>query len=185
MLRHSALKGLCGAVDTAAADTWATELGSRSRQSPRSLATLQPVPAGTSGGVTLAGLAASAAGAAIASAPLLLPRAQPADAARRQVAAAALGGLAGSLTDSLIGATVQEARLCDVCGETTERLAHHGAATRRIRGLPGLNNDVVNGLATAAGAATAIAFHAILRERGRSGRRVSSGSNGRLARLRV
>ncbi|MGH2616869.1 MAG: DUF92 domain-containing protein, partial [Thermomicrobiales bacterium] len=55
--------GFAGAVAAAAADTWATEIGSRSRRQTRSIVTLQPVPPGVSGGVTWAGIAASAAGA--------------------------------------------------------------------------------------------------------------------------
>src|SRR5450759_3964431 len=47
------------AVATAAADTWASEIGRRSDILPRDLITGRRVPAGTSGGITLAGVTAS------------------------------------------------------------------------------------------------------------------------------
>jgi uncharacterized membrane protein len=52
----------------AAADTWATSIGARSRMLPRLLWSGHPVPTGTSGGVTLAGSVGAAAGAALVAA---------------------------------------------------------------------------------------------------------------------
>jgi uncharacterized protein (TIGR00297 family) len=52
-----------GALAASAADTWATEIGILARAAPRSILTGQPVPAGTSGGVTLQGFLAAVAGA--------------------------------------------------------------------------------------------------------------------------
>src|SRR5947209_15909447 len=63
MLRAILQAGYVGALATATADTWATELGVLSSQQPRLLTTGKPVPAGTSGGVTALGMGASAAGA--------------------------------------------------------------------------------------------------------------------------
>ena len=63
--RSLLITGFGGAVATATADTWATEIGSRSRTRPRSIVTMRPTAAGASGGVTIAGLAASAVGAAL------------------------------------------------------------------------------------------------------------------------
>ena len=62
--RSLLIAGFGGAVATATADTWATEIGSRSRARPRSIRTLRSTAPGASGGVTVAGLAASAVGSA-------------------------------------------------------------------------------------------------------------------------
>jgi uncharacterized protein (TIGR00297 family) len=53
----------CGALATVCGDTWGTEIGVLSPTKPRSVIGWQPVPAGTSGGVTFWGTIASIAGA--------------------------------------------------------------------------------------------------------------------------
>lgn len=138
------------ALLAATADTWATEIGGHSKRTPRLITNGTSVPPGTSGGVTLAGLAASAAGgllvgvAAILLGLVTVPMG----------VVAALAGFTGSLVDSLLGATIQEVRLCPRCSTSTEQRVHAacGSATFRIRGLPYLDNDVVNLLATACAA---------------------------------
>ncbi|HVA34415.1 MAG TPA: DUF92 domain-containing protein, partial [Candidatus Baltobacteraceae bacterium] len=52
-----------GAFAAAAADTWGTEIGTLSRAAPRSILSLRPMATGLSGGVTLAGSAATVGGA--------------------------------------------------------------------------------------------------------------------------
>jgi uncharacterized protein (TIGR00297 family) len=156
-IRTLFIAGFGGAVAAATADTWATEIGSRSRTRPRSILTLQPTVPGVSGGVTVAGLIASAVGAALvarlASAPFTpTPR-------RVSVRAIpiALGGFTGAFVDSVLGATVQEVRFCDACAvETEERVHRCGSQTRVARGAPWCDNDTVNAIATAAGAVAAI-----------------------------
>jgi uncharacterized protein (TIGR00297 family) len=138
-----------GALAASTADTWATEIGALSRSMPRSILSMKIVARGTSGGVTVTGIMASAAGAGfIALTALMLG--WPSNAAL----AALAGGFAGSTLDSLLGAAVQEKRWCEQCGRGTERAVHTcGAKTIRAGGIGGLNNDLVNFLSSMGGAA--------------------------------
>jgi len=119
------LPPFAGALAAAAADTWSTEIGARSAGLPRLLTSWRQVPAGTDGGVTLLGSTGGALGALTIALAAL-----PLGLVRRTaLLPVALGGVVGTGFDSLLGATLQ----------------------RRSW----LNNDAVNLLATAAGAAVA------------------------------
>lgn len=139
-----------GSLAAAAADTWATEIGTFAGGIPRAALTFRPVPPGTSGAVSAAGLAAMLAGAfaiALAARLLGLPL---------LVGAVTAAGCIGALTDTLLGGSVQERRWCDDCARATERRRHDcGAVTRQVGGLAAMDNDAVNLLATVAGAASA------------------------------
>ncbi|HYU51351.1 MAG TPA: DUF92 domain-containing protein, partial [Gemmatimonadaceae bacterium] len=106
---------------------------------------------GTSGGITPLGTAAGLAGALFIGAGVALANWQV------PFTATALGGLAGALADSLLGATLQARRWCDLCAESTERLVHScGNPTRHARGLRGFDNDLVNTVCSAVGAVVAL-----------------------------
>jgi uncharacterized protein (TIGR00297 family) len=158
-LPHPALwVAFAGALAAVTADTWSTELGVLSSAQPRLITTGRPVEAGTSGGLTWRGTGAALAGAALiglggALFSLMVGEAQPASLA----VAAALGGLLGSLFDSLLGATVQAIYYCPHCDKETERYPLHtcGTATRQVRGWRWLDNDWVNFLSSVVGAAVA------------------------------
>ena len=148
-----------GAMAAVNADTWATELGVLSPRPPRLITTGQRVEVGASGGITWLGTAASLGGALFI-APLgglgLLLLRQGWASAGALLLAATVGGLAGSLADSLLGATVQAIYWCDACGKETERQVHRcGAETRLLRGWRWLGNDLVNFIASVVGALTA------------------------------
>jgi uncharacterized protein (TIGR00297 family) len=145
-----------GAMATVNADTWATEVGVLSPRPPRLITTGRRVEVGTSGGVTWLGTAASLAGALFVGLwgglGILVLRQEWA-AAGTLLLAATVGGLAGSLFDSLLGATVQAIYWCEPCGKETERRKHRcGAETRLLRGWRWLGNDLVNFVASAVGA---------------------------------
>jgi uncharacterized protein (TIGR00297 family) len=140
-----------GALAAATADTWATEVGMLVNTPPRSILTWQPVPAGTSGGVTAAGTLAGVAGACVIAAGALTIRPEFAF-----VATIALGGISGMIADSVFGASIQTRRRCDRCNEPTERLTHAcGAPTRQVGGWRWMGNDAVNVLATFTGGVVA------------------------------
>jgi uncharacterized membrane protein len=67
----------------------------------------------------------------------------------------AAAGLAGSMVDSLLGASLQASYWCPSCGRETERHPRHscGTETHRLRGWDWLDNDGVNFLATLVGGA--------------------------------
>ncbi len=164
-----------GAYAAATADTWATEIGTLARQQPRSILTLHPVPTGLSGGITVPGTLAEVAGAAwlgvVALPGIVLAYVnakldygmsyyvQGSVGLVLVFAAIPLAGIAGATFDSILGATLQELRHCEKCGRSCETNPHAcGTPTRLIRGIRGISNDLVNLLATAAGALVAFAL---------------------------
>jgi uncharacterized protein (TIGR00297 family) len=147
---HGFAAAAAGALSAATADTWSTEIGTMWGGTPHSPLNFRRVPAGTSGGMSVAGTAAMIAGAlfiAVVACLLSLTDA---------LAGVAIGGCAGALADTLAGAAVQERRWCDACDRATERRVHDcGNATRLVGGFGMVDNDVVNLLATATGAVVA------------------------------
>ncbi len=129
----------------ATADTWATEIGALSARAPRSILTGKKVTAGTSGGITWMGCAASLAGAAAlaVSATPYLPEGQ----SWRVGLIVTVAGLSGAMFDSVLGAACQARRQCSVCGATTEAMRHCDRETAHASGIAWLDNDAVNLLA--------------------------------------
>ncbi len=138
------------ALAAATADTWATEIGILLRQRPRFILNLRPVPPGTSGGITLAGLLAAFLGAAILtiSGYAFL---------NSKISLSSVGlfwlitgsGFMGSIIDSYLGATLQGQYRCSVCGKITEKKVHcQHAPTALVSGVNWVNNDIVNFLNT-------------------------------------
>ncbi len=149
-LLFAAFLGVMGTVN---ADTWATELGILGRLPPKLITTGQPVPPGTSGGVSWLGTWAAVAGALLIGtvATTLVQIVSLVDKGTWSLEAitypllAVAGGIAGSTLDSLLGATVQAIYFCDHCAKETESATHHcGRTARPVRGWAWLNNDVVN-----------------------------------------
>jgi uncharacterized protein (TIGR00297 family) len=133
-----------GAMAAVNADTWATELGVLNPTAPRLITTGKTVERGTSGGVSFLGsLAALAGGLVVGGAAALF---SPGLNRWELAVAAALGGLAGSSFDSLLGATLQGIYYCPACQKETERFPLHscGTPTLQQRGWKVVNNEVVN-----------------------------------------
>jgi len=149
-----------GAMAAVNADTWATELGVLSSHPPRLITTGRQVEVGASGGVTWLGAAASLGGAAfigLLGGLGVLILGQGWAAAGVLLLAAVAGGMAGSLFDSFLGATVQAIYWCGACQKETERKMHRcGTRTSLLRGWPWLGNDLVNFFASVLGALVAV-----------------------------
>ena len=150
-----------GAIAAASADTWSSELGRRSTSPPRLVTSGKIVTAGTSGAVSVVGTMASVAGAALVGIIAYIAMASGTLHLNRHAFVVLLGvtlaGMAGGFVDSLLGATVQERRWCDLCNKATEANPHRcGAQTRQVGGIARFNNDVVNMICVLTGALVAL-----------------------------
>jgi uncharacterized protein (TIGR00297 family) len=146
--------GFAAALAAVNADTWATELGVLNPTPPRLITDMRKrVEKGTSGGISLFGTFASLLGALVIALPaavfagdwLLVPL-------------ITFAGLAGSLFDSLLGATVQAMYYCPTDQKETEKHPLHtcGAQTVHLRGWRWLDNDRVNFACGASGVVVAL-----------------------------
>ena len=146
-----------GAMAASTADTWSTEIGVLSPAPPRSIRTARVVPPGTSGGVTALGLLAALAGGLMIGIVAVLAKLVAPEVANvsagRLLGIAMVSALAGSLADSLLGATVQSVYRCPRCALDTEQRVHRcGELTAPSRGVRSVDNDLVNVLGSAVGA---------------------------------
>lgn len=156
-----------GALATVTADTWATELGLLSKQAPRLITTWQSAHAGESGAVSALGLTAAATGALVIGTAALSGKF--AESFFRDVfirawvwlpTTALLGGWLGSVTDSLLGATLQALYYCAPDDQYTEKVIHTcGRAAIHTRGLVWMTNDMVNFVSSIAGALIGVAVY--------------------------
>ena len=151
--RPGAARGaMIGALAAAAADTWASEIGVRSSTPPRSILSGRPVRPGTSGGVTGLGWLAAGVGATLTG-TVFAAFDRTGRGRRDAIGRALVGGLVGTLADSIAGATIQAGYACAVCGVPAEAPgAHCGRPRIQVRGHQWVTNDVVNGIGTASGA---------------------------------
>ncbi|MBN2115311.1 MAG: DUF92 domain-containing protein [Anaerolineales bacterium] len=140
------------------ADTWATELGVLNPTPPRLITDLRKrVEKGTSGGISLWGTGASLLGSALIA--LLAILLSPTGTLTTDYwLLITFAGLAGSLFDSLLGATVQAMYYCPTDKKETEKHPLHtcGTETVHVRGWKWLNNDRVNFACGAFGVAIAL-----------------------------
>ncbi|KAJ1736700.1 hypothetical protein LPJ72_001170 [Coemansia sp. Benny D160-2] len=155
-----------------AADTWASELGALSSDWPVLITTLKPVPPGTNGGISKLGLLASfAGGAAIGLAADICLWIQYFSAYRSGVLPkipynmlGSLLGMLGSLTDSLLGATMQASYLINkrVVSDVDARELKKADDAKLVCGNDILSNNMVNFVASALTVTLAVCFFAII-----------------------
>ena len=146
--------GFAASLAAVNADTWATELGVLNPTPPRMITDLRKrVEKGTSGGVSLVGTLASLAGSALIAALASLFTYN-----WSLFLVITFAGLAGSLFDSFLGATVQAMYFCPKDNKETEKHPIHtcGTETIHLRGWKWLTNDWVNFACAAFGAMAAL-----------------------------
>ncbi len=149
--------GFAAGLAAVNADTWATELGILDPNPPRLITHLtRSVSKGTSGGISFFGTFASLLGAAAIAIPAAWLSPLPSY-AFETFWVITIAGWAGSLFDSLIGATLQAMYFCPADQKETEKHPIHscGAATIHVRGWKWVNNDSVNLACGAFGVLTA------------------------------
>ena len=149
--------GFAASLAAVNADTWATELGVLNPTPPRIITDLgKRVEKGTSGGVSLFGIFASLLGAAIIA---LLAALFANNWSLFPIVT--FSGLAASLFDSYLGATVQAMYFCPTDNKETEKHPVHtcGTATVHIRGWRWLDNDLVNFACALFGVLVALLVH--------------------------
>lgn len=153
-----------GSLAAAAADSWATELGVLSSRLPRLITTGRRMRAGTPGAISVVGLVAALGASWLTGFVALLSVTVETwlDKAVLERAflwlplAAMIGGMAGCLTDSLLGATAQGIYYCERCEKRTESRTHScGEVAQQIRGWRWLTNEGINFVSTLVGAAGA------------------------------
>jgi uncharacterized protein (TIGR00297 family) len=164
------LPAFVGALAAVTADTWATEVGLMAEMDPRLITTGEPVPRGTSGGVTIIGtLAATAGGIFIGLCAVLLVAlagmlsygvfdlALLDWSGARFALLAPVAGLSSAAFDSYLGAMFQARYLDPKSGEGTERATDaKGQPHALVHGHAWMNNDLVNFLASLLGALLAL-----------------------------
>ena len=128
--RSMLLVGFAASFAAKLADTFGSEIGKRYGRTTVLITTLRQVPAGTEGAVSVEGTLASAVGSVLMTLIVVALHLVAAGPMALMVAAV---GLVATLLESLLGAVAQDR-------------------------LPGLTNEMVNGLQTAAGAIIAMGF---------------------------
>ncbi|MBS9532858.1 DUF92 domain-containing protein [Mycobacterium sp. M1] len=145
-----------GGIAAGIADSWASEIGRFSSKEPLSLRSWRRVPKGTSGAVSPLGSAATVLGAvAVGGFGALF--AGPA-----MILVGVVAGIVGSLTDTVIGATVQGRFTCPGCGAVVEDREHCSVPAVPRSGWRWVSNDAVNAVANAVGMLTGFAVGAVI-----------------------
>jgi uncharacterized protein (TIGR00297 family) len=144
-----------GAISASAADTVATEVGLLSHSKPRLITNLaRTVAPGTSGGVTLLGILGAVFASLVIGSMAFFFGLMSMRLAVLPICV--IGGVFGACFDSVLGAAVQRRGYCVICHKSAETLWHCGESTHVAGGVPYIENNVVNLLATVAGAAVSL-----------------------------
>ena len=134
---------LCGyiaAIAEAFGDSMASSIGSTSHGKTINLSTLEEMPSGLSGGVSLRGSVACCLSCFLITLIALVLGLQT----WYQMLISFLCSSAGCFLDSLMGATIQVKYKCGKCGKVTEKEIHCGGKAEIFSGKAFIDNDIVN-----------------------------------------
>ncbi|MGV3488853.1 MAG: DUF92 domain-containing protein [Tuberibacillus sp.] len=135
------------AIAEAAADTWASEIGTQKGEKPYHIGLRRRVEPGLSGAVTVAGSLFGLWGAALIGVigsglffgdtwiQFLIG-----------FIIVTLTGWLGQWLDTIFGAFLQARYFCDYCHQLTDHAVHCERETKLVYGFPRVTNNVVNGL---------------------------------------
>lgn len=130
----------CIAIGSANSDTWASEIGSLSKQRPVFVQSFKRVEKGTSGAISFLGTIAALGGAIL----IAILGFYLFSLTVTEFVLIFLFGFLGNIIDTMIGAYYQQVYRCHVCGIETEKKHHCKQKTLKNKGIPFLNNDFVN-----------------------------------------
>lgn len=137
-------------ISVSTGDTWASEIGKRSKGKTVSVITFKEIPKGESGGITLLGVIASFLGPLlIALVFLLLTYNSNLYTINIYYSSLliVLGGFLGSYVDSLLGILIQEKYLDLKTNEILEKVKNRNLF-KRFSGIKYINNEFVNLITT-------------------------------------
>ncbi|MEH7124528.1 DUF92 domain-containing protein [Bacillus sp. JJ1773] len=132
--------GFAISIAAANSDTWASEIGSTSKQAPIFIRSMRQVDAGTSGAVSVLGTFAALCGSF--SVAILCFYLFPISFTGLLIIF--VFGFVGNIIDTMFGAFIQVVYQCKICGAEVEASNHCGKRTIYKRGLIMMNNDIVN-----------------------------------------
>lgn len=162
-----ATSAFVGVAAMAVADTWASEIGALSQVKPKRLTSNLPSASGAPGAVSLLGLVSASGGAWLVGFTALI--CYFIMSLSNQIGwsntlfwlpiGATLGGLVGTLVDSLLGGTAQGMYYCDHCQLISEEPVHTcGLPARQISGWRWLTNQGVDLVGSLVGAAVTVSI---------------------------
>ncbi|SDN41845.1 DUF92 domain-containing protein [Alkalicoccus daliensis] len=136
------LGGFITGFAAAAADTWASTIGKRSKKQPKRIFTSQSAAKGISGGVTTAGHAAAFAGSGITVLAAYITH--DTGLSLWLLTTFVVVGFSGQIGDAWMGDRWQSLYQCNVCCAVTEKTQHCGEKPVLIKGKTFISNDIVN-----------------------------------------
>jgi uncharacterized protein (TIGR00297 family) len=152
--------GFTAAYAAAAADTWASAIGRKSKEQPVSIRTGGLVEPGISGGVTRLGNLAAGGGSIFVTVSAWLLEPEMFSAIILLVLF--LTAFLSQFADAWLGAVYQSLFQCRVCGEKTEQSVHCRKLTKLVKGKRWWSNDAVNFAAVSSGALCAMLIYTIV-----------------------